>query len=892
MKKILEKIIFFNLIIIFIVSSFGTVYGYNINYNSAEFYYPDGGTVEDPLKDAGSDDRTKNTGKKISLIDTPSISVNISEIKSADVEQQIPFSSVSEIDIRKGQMVHDDSSFNFWEDGTKGIKLELEIGGKTYGPIWTNGNREYTFENALTNVAEGDATYKIKYTYPGVEESDISSITTIDEAKEKQQILKYNAQDFISTDNSNELNILFNRSAGSADVFLLLDCSKSMDDIVNVNGIEMSKLAVEKELALNLVDKLLVEDANIRVGLIVFGGLARKLVSLTSDKDYLKEKIREVTTSSVATQGYTNIISAIDKATSNKNVGFTHDAHNFIFLLSDGIPTWDGDINNIIFNLRNGNEEEIKRENDRKLNEIMKNTKNKIKEVEGKKITIYSIISREELDEELTNELRKIYTNEYDGTNNKYKEVENSADFANVDDVVLDFENYVKSSINVRESCYRINEKRRIQDENLLERFKEKYKDFNYSNTEYFRALDMEIKTNEDVNKFKNYALRLLRDGNIKVTMESEGKVQVKHDQLPNVGVKNYWSATIKDKNGNERNVTKIEKEIVSDPSNANQRIEKIYTNRVEKNADGSEYVVHELSEETTYVLESKTANAGPIYMIPIEGYEIAPTISVTNMKVYATNGNLIVDKSTNFNEDQRDELLFSDLEEKQMYGSKVILEYTAKLTNKSIIEDTSQLKLVFYIPDGFTYDNSYGIIAIGKGLNNKTYYLNFDEEPYMITEEKAKALVDSNQMSPDLYDKYIKNGHNAVMMKINTQKDDFKLHENGEIYLKLYVGKILSTDKDEDTSYFGDIELVGYSNESNRRLQYNSGKGTGLLGATAGNYEKAELDYAKSNQAMLIVPTGKEKNIEKIVQIGTSIAIITGMIFIIGKNIKKSYRK
>ena len=65
--------------------------------------------------------------------------------------------------------------------------------------------------------------------------------------------------------------------------------------------------------------------------------------------------------------------------------------------------------------------------------------------------------------------------------------------------------------------------------------------------------------------------------------------------------------------------------------------------------------------------------------------------------------------------------------------------------------------------------------------------------------------------------------------------------------------------------------KYCGYNNETNRRLQYKSNNI--LYGAIAGNYNpltdtKIEPDVAKSNNGVILTPTGKNKNMNTVLVI------------------------
>ena len=93
--------------------------------------------------------------------------------------------------------------------------------------------------------------------------------------------------------------------------------------------------------------------------------------------------------------------------------------------------------------------------------------------------------------------------------------------------------------------------------------------------------------------------------------------------------------------------------------------------------------------------------------------------------------------------------------------------------------------------------------------------------------------------------------------------------------------------------TYGTDTEILGYKNDSYRRIQYKatsnnyrSAQAVGLVGAVAGNHDTTEADYATtSNLGVVITPTGKDKRNETIY-----LAVI--ILGIIGVMIKKQLKK
>ena len=250
---------------------------------------------------------------------------------------------------------------------------------------------------------------------------------------------------------------------GATQIFLLLDCSASMDEEITINGETITKLDLEKRFARSLVNNLLIKNSNVYIGLIIFRGQARKTVALTNNKSALLKGINDASKEQFEFTAYTNIYSALDKTINN---GFVGDSNRFVFLLSDGIPTWDGTKQNQLVRtdvgVKDGNSTRVKKENDDKLYRIINKTKNKIEELENKGIVIYSVISREGLDSSLLGALQNIYQNDKNRNLNFYKEIASIADIQNVSVNIQDFiKEYVRTHLKVTNSEYTINQEDR-----------------------------------------------------------------------------------------------------------------------------------------------------------------------------------------------------------------------------------------------------------------------------------------------------------------------------------------------------------------------------------------------------------------------------------------------
>lgn len=775
-KKMIKKWNIGIILVIFaIISWHSTIYGYNINYNDLEFEYSESGkeVIIEPEKPSTPN---PNIDGAVELIQTNNLRGKISEVVEAIDKQELGSKDK-------------DSSNNAYTVGIEGIPVKLNINGKNMTTTTTeDGN--YSFN--VSDFSQGKYKYTLQYMYPGVNKNSISGISTVEQAKKLQKILKYNSQDYISTDEIHATTIE-KKGIGAAEIFLLLDYSASMEEEIVVNGETTTKLELEKKFASKLVNTLITEDSNIYMGLIIFRGEARKMVSLTDNKETLLRGINESTGKDINFTAYTNIISALNKATQSNNIGFTDNANKFIFLLSDGIPTWDGDKNNYLYNTKVGNAAEIEKANDRKLDKIINNTKKKIEELEKSGITIYSIIAKSDIiDDNLKEKLKDIYQYNKDSKYNKYKEINDMSELNNLKSYIQDFRQYVKSTVKVTETEYQINQNLRNK------KIPQEYGEFNYKNTLPYEALDMNI-NQENLELFKQYAIEIV--DKTQVVCEQTGEVEI-------------WRET----------------EPVNNP------------------------------DKIKYKIVSRDENIKNVYLERIQTYTLKPTLTVTNMKVITVNGSIFINEETSANTyEDRIKDLYSVINNEEVYGSTVMLEYTVGAINVSCYKDTNNVKLIFYLPDTFTYERGHGVTAKGIYLNNQEIPLPLLRDPIEVDSSNVEILKNNNEVSNELAE-YIKKGHRALIMMINTNANNFKLLTNGQVQAKVYVSKILSNEED-DMTYNSDAEIVGYSNSSFRRLQYETVFNNGLDGAVASNYDTNEQDFVHSNDAILTAPTGENKS-------------------------------
>ena len=832
-KKIKKYIC--KMIIVFILLSFVMPYlnnSYALDYSGPEFELPPSNTGGHSPSNPSPDAPNNNNIDTQLYVQTNTLTGNIYEKIEAIEKQDLG-----------GE--NKDSSDNAYGKGIEKIPVSLYLNGSCIGNTLTGSDGTYNFD--ISGVSAGEHTFTIKYTYPGVTEEDINNISQISEAQDIQKKLKYNAQDYVASDSDKAVTIK-TKGGAAAQVFLLMDFSASMDESITVNGVTKTKLELEKEFAKKLVNKLLKQDSNIYIGLIIFRGDSRKMVSLTNNLDTLNQAIDSAESSFINNQYYTNIIDALDKATHEKK-GFASPENRFIFLLSDGIPTYDGKVENKLYKTdTNGS---IKNENDTKLARIVENTKNRIEKMENEQITIYSIIANDRTDSEINDKLDYIYLQNKDDRYNKYYEINDISDLIIDNNIINNFSEYVKSSIEVNNIEYNIQD----QERGINQQFKDEYDVFKFKNTQYFEALDMKIENFGDIKTFKEYAKQILE--NTKVTMEKKDvQATVKHETLPST---TQIYRTITNSSGETQRILARE---IKNTSNANERLEINYLTNHRK----------------LHKLEYRSIQAGDVYLEKIQAYTLEPIITASRMYVTAQNGATLLNVETSpYTQDGRNTNIYATIDEEKIYGSSVTIEYNIGVVNKSAICGVDNLRMLFYMPEGFQYVKGLGKSSVGVYLGNELIQL---DEPN-ITEINSSNVNSINGLyvSNNLAN-YINNGNTVLAITIN-KSNGFDLLTNGQAYAKFSVSKLL--EPGAEMCYEANAEIMTYSNPLYRRMQYKYLANSILDGAVAADMNEDEKDYTLSNQANLLLPTGKNKSMIYIQILLTSL-IIAGYSIILYK--------
>lgn len=802
--KNLEKLIIFLLLISFLGCQSGIVYG--MNYGGAEFSPR---PSPSPSSGGGSSSSGNNNGNT----DASSSNESTVSIPSyVGIEGHVK-ENVESINSTKIGKENDEASVDSTEVPLRDVTVKyVDNAGKEFSTT-TDVDGKYQF--GIDLLGSGEHTYHIEYTYPNTSEGEINSINTVQAAEALQQKLKYNGQDYMGGESKEGFKIIETSGKSAAQVYLVLDCSYSMDTEIEIKEnnttVTKTKLEIEKQIAKNIINSLLTGEKNIYIGLVVFTGVCYRRVALTNNVDTLTKALDgEIEFSD---KGYTNILGALDKANESFINSDANTSNKYMFLLSDGLPTSDGNKENTLYRVDYSSPDaaSLIAENDAKLEKIAQNTKTKLENIENNdKVKVFSVITKQDLDDEKDeNMLYNIFKNNKNDEYNKFYDVDSIENVSK--EIVKEFEKYVKESIETIDNGYSLNKV-------VRNKIKENFGTFEYKNTNCFQALDMEINTS-NLEEFKKYATELFDKTSITITSKE--------------CTANLYYGTLPDPNP-----------------------------KVETNEDGE--VVH-----TTYYVESLVWLTAPdIYLTKLPQYTITPKISVTGLAVVASTGTVIDRQVTNTEEAEN---LISTIEKDLLYGSTAVVRYTVDVTNTSLYNDTKTVSILFYVPDGFTCDTK-SVSAIGIGADNKKHKLNVTN----ITSLNADTIDNYSNINDILSDEAInkikgndsEQPTSAIAVTVQVKDDDshdYVLPTNGSIKININTTKLLGND--EEMSYGADAEILSYSNDSYKRIEYKAKASSSAVSqvAVAGNGSTKEKDYTvTSNRGIILLPTGGDKRMLK----------------------------
>ena len=655
--------------------------------------------------------------------------------------------------------------------------------------------------------------------------------------------------------------------------------------------ITKTKLELEIQVAKEIIKNLLSGDKNVVVGLVVYTGQVYTRVALTDDINTLNDALDKPI--DFTYEWYTNIRGALNKAYSFYANNDINNSNRYLFILSDGLPTSDEPVTKIkrngttsydddvysgklyaTSNITDQNEKEkIIKKNEEIKQKIYENTEKKIRNLEDDGIIIYSVISTFGLNDTEKNILRYMYQDNKREGYNRYKEVNNIEDMAFkgvADDILVEFEQYVKNSVNIIDTGYTIDnwDKPDTVIQNYKFQGNEDYAKFKYENTYFLEALSMDINSS-NLDKFKEYAKKFYNATKQEIIVN-------RTDEFFNEEVPNSFPGDVEIEDiQNGKRVTTYRTLYIRDDETGDI----IETRRIKINT------IDHVQKYQNITIDS--------FVKRLESFTITPRIAITSLEVRATNGAVmdVKDDIVNSIED-RDKYIISTIpEENNIYGSQVIIDVTVNIKNDSIIQNNiKELLLNIYLPDKFkVVDGSEYIYGItdNNGINsvNKNLRVALYEGKSVLNELKNDGLIDKIEKGE--IEKYINNKKHSVVLAqiIPDDLSEFQVLTNGEIEVKFKAYKHLS-DRDDDMDFKVDTEIMSLTNDAYRPNQfqiYSAQLGTQRMGAfvipTLGNFIQ-EQDYANSNDAVVLIPTGKDKSLKKIYTLIIILVLIDLIIF------------
>ncbi len=278
-----------------------------------------------------------------------------------------------------------------------------------------------------------------------------------------------------------------NSGKGAAQIYLAIDCSvSSRTTMVNMNGIEKSRLQVETEAAGRLIDTLLSSGENIYVGLVFFSGTCYRAAYLCRDSSILHNQLDEIVSNGWQTPN-TDIVSALDKAKesfANKAQG---SSNRYIILLSDGIPTKDDSVS--VYS------DEPEEDSEAKLYGPLKTSAiNKIVDLKSKGIHMISILVESQETDERT------YVEEiYKGRSTLYLSGKDGEELAST--ITEDLKKYIFDTTEVKEYESGSYIYHGDEDEGRRAEVTNNFQEFTYGNTSLFKMIDEYNGSSDDQNQ-------------------------------------------------------------------------------------------------------------------------------------------------------------------------------------------------------------------------------------------------------------------------------------------------------------------------------------------------------------------------------------------------------
>ena len=830
-------------------------------------------------------------------------------------------------DLKKYELVNDGSMagtkhemYNLEKDSDENAVEGVQILNDDSMILETDENGKYSFG--------GNGTYNLSFKY--------GTKLDKDNYKLNRDTLKYNGQDYtvVATKDGmtmgcdpgylskiNELKDSF------TEVYIVIDYSQTMRD----DSKGTSRLEIVKESALKFVQALYEEaDGNLAVGFIAFGYEAAIVKRPTEVEADVIDGITNFKVesgvgkysgqsapnfSSLNHKVGTNIGGAVLKANSSY---LSSESNKIMVLFSDGCATAHENVESLY---ADDSDEEIKS----KLEDVAKYTKQNLLTVNSSNTKLISVLNKtEELEKEYRN---KAFTDDSGNWIGSHYDV----DYFNIDDVKNMLLNNVKEEIedsNSELTAY--TPEREIanstDEENRRKEVNNYYRDIYYGKLKLFNLIKDLKGNNLDLNTVASYVSPQTRlDLNQKLEIYKkfiDDENDAKKSEVEEF-IENSWMKT-----------KPIEVKLY-EICNEGGRVssircggEEVYSFEYYEK-DGEEYCkVNGAEYKANRVTVTPTTVKLNAALIKRDDFKLELEKKITGFRLTLSDGTVLYNKvSKNANQTLERNKLYKEAYSKQLQnksnevkikndwkleevieyipetvtmivdtdllqGATIEIEYTLIVKNNSENNTFSDaISIVDYFDNGVIYRPNSKLLS-EKGTNADygwkvltTEYL-YDEDKTTGKQFVSKDVYENGDLIC-LYANYNKKGYEEAEdipsdgnITDYTTKSKYMnpvIGNNGERYVKVVLSRVLSAEILDDFAYKNQAEIIQYSNNDSRRINFSDGNGDKLSYKypTSGNFiptaayehlisgidrNEKEIDTAIANPVQLIPPTGLRK--------------------------------
>ncbi len=681
-----------------------------------------------------------------------------------------------------------------------------------------------------------EGTYKLKFVYGNIAGIDMSDATAI------KNVLKYNGYDYITVKTPNREELIDSKQLeiksagrGVAQVYLTIDCSKSMENAkVNINGEEKTRLQVELESAQKLIDSLIDSGQNIYMGVIFFSGESYRVASLTRNKSLLKEALNDVIKNDKKDwKVNTNILGALDKVKESFYNNDTSNSNRYIILLSDGIPTSDGLVE--VYNGEDSNETY-----DKLYNKIIPSTTKKVEQLKNEGVHLISLFTKS--DNDLENDLVKgifeknseLFVSVQDGL----ETIEAITKKIKVEVLTTTVENGYNSFVVIE--GYE-DQNRRAAVENYFKNSK-----FYYGNTMLFDQIDNY--NPKDVNS-KNKAIELSSNTWMEVNGGENYIISYKPADVP------Y-----------EQKITHI------DPQTGQEVIDKI--------------IYHKESKYTGRNLE--------ISRRPISS--LKTTTTATGLKIILANNSILNLQTRNINDfltGKEIVPIIETIDEELTEGITIQVEYTICIQNNSNLQ-CDYLEIVNHLPEGFQYIDDMQLITPDENNNIKR---NSDYKWSIVSLSELKKNMQISEETANKYGN--RTSLKLTLDNNGEGSSGFFIPAGGKYFVKCAASLLISSlDNLSRIDDYNDVaEVLTYQNTGNSRMVYTENQiknGKIYIEYLRSIYpgDSKDIDFSEDSKSIFILPpTGRKVNKIPIILIGIIIILLITELIILSIRIIRKHK-